>query len=64
VVSSSPVKVNNGMHVDRMPEVVLLYTYIGIPYGPALAYSIGDRKKERKCWVKTWTALLAEICHP
>ena len=23
---------------------------------------MGDKKLEGKCWVKTWTALLVEIC--
>ena len=64
MVSSSPVRANNGNHGDRMDELVSLYTYRGILYGPPLVYLIGDRKMEGKYWVKTWTDLLSEIRHP
>ena len=28
-----------------------------------LVYLIGDWKTDGKYWLKTWTAILAEICH-
>ena len=31
---------------------------------PPILYQRGDQKKEGIYWVKTWTALLAEIFHP
>lgn len=31
---------------------------------PPLAYLIGDGRTEGKCWVKIWTAILAEKFHP
>ena len=64
VVSSSPVRTNSGKRGDKMAMLVSMYTYKGTLYVPTLVYLIGDRKMERKCWEKTWTALLAEIWHP
>ena len=39
-----------------------LYTYRGVVSGPTLVYLIGYGKTEEKSWIKTWTALLSEIC--
>ena len=47
-----------------MSDLECHYTNRGVLSGPPLVYLIGDKKTEGKYWVKTWTAVLADICHP
>jgi len=48
----------------RMAELKCLYSNRGIISVPPILYLIGYKKTEGKCCVKTWTVLLAELCHP
>jgi len=41
-----------------------MYTNSGVLSGPPILYLIGDQKMLGKYWVKTWTAILAEIFYP
>ena len=47
-----------------MAELGCLYSSRGVLSRLPLVYLKGDQKTERKCCVKTWTAILFEICHP
>ena len=47
-----------------MPKLEYLHNNRGVLSGPLLVYLGGDQKMEGKCWVKTWTDILAEIFYP
>ena len=47
-----------------MAKLVCLCTNRGVISEPQLVYLLWDWKTEGKFWIKTWTAVLPEICHP
>ena len=64
MVKRSQWSADNGKLGGRMAQLECLYMNRGVHSGPHLVYMIGGWKRKGKYWVKTWTALLAEIFHP
>ena len=56
--------VDNGTSGGRMVELECLHTSRGVIPDAPILYLIWGGQLEEKCLVKTWTSILAEICHP